>query len=651
MAVNRFYQPSLPRYTSQFVEKRLPEELILQAGAMKYGQQQQFAEDIGQISAINAKLTPGYRTTRMAPDVKNRYSGRIKDLTERFATSYDTPQAAMELSKLRNEWMNDPDVQLIQMDYELGNKERDDILRSTKTYHLDYDPNVYQQTGEVKQFNPGDPYKGYDPLVQFADASGKAFNEFSQIEPDISPIMDENGNLVGHRQFIDQRKLKPAIESMVDRAMMGADPESLYLKTRFRDEEGNLREPTREELTDYFSQLGNFFVTNKNNVLASYNKTSGNNGSGGEGSDLKSRHNIRTAVAPDNYMKKTRSMVNSEKLVNMFDKENIPFTTDDGFKNILAGMNMLDASPKEQAKALRKYIKERSDDEMRLSVERYTDPKQTQIATEYFFGPTTNGKLPANFTGGVFVENEAYDLDTGEYLTTKERQELMKEDNTVQILGPVSADKIGLAPFPNPWVAQINDRRLLIPGNLENALRNKVIHGLEGYKRAKDTKIGDPIQLTIYKGGDFSIGDVYDFGKEKDPNNLNEMGPLYIVPLVDNTNRDERGNPKVKVKVYAYNPALGENKSIGVGDVYSSMGVTTGLPGVDMGINAIINKAAPLITTKTNKGLLDNTNPYFIKEYDMSDFGHNPESMMRHILEDRDELLTRQENTITQILQ
>ena len=124
MPINRFYQPSAPRYTSQFIEDRYPEELIMQAGAMKYGQQQQFAKDVGEISGLNAATPYGYRTTDIAPIVRKKYSDRINEFQTRFATSYDSPQAVMELTKLRTEFQSDPDRQLMIMDATQGNEER-----------------------------------------------------------------------------------------------------------------------------------------------------------------------------------------------------------------------------------------------------------------------------------------------------------------------------------------------------------------------------------------------------------------------------------------------------------------------------------------------------------------------------------------------
>ena len=105
MAVNRFYKSSAPRYTSQFIEDRYPEQLIMQAGAMKYGQQQQFAKDVGEIEGLASSMQYGYRTSELAfgkpanpetgePEqegVIKKWSNRISDYRNKFATTYDTP--------------------------------------------------------------------------------------------------------------------------------------------------------------------------------------------------------------------------------------------------------------------------------------------------------------------------------------------------------------------------------------------------------------------------------------------------------------------------------------------------------------------------------------------------------------------------------
>ena len=98
--MNRYYRPSAPRYTSQFVEDQYPMDMILQSGAMKYQQKQQFAENVGKLNALNASLTPGYRTMRMAPQVINDWDKKINDTIARLGNNYDSPSALMDFSKL-----------------------------------------------------------------------------------------------------------------------------------------------------------------------------------------------------------------------------------------------------------------------------------------------------------------------------------------------------------------------------------------------------------------------------------------------------------------------------------------------------------------------------------------------------------------------
>ena len=163
--MNRYYRPSAPRYTSQFVEQQYPLDLIAQAGAMKYQNKQKMAADIAQFSALNNVLPAGYRTQEIAPYVRQKWDNRINETINKYSNNYDSPQALMEFTKLKQEWQRDPDVQLMKNDYEFGNKEWDEVKKSP-TFALDKKgDNIDPKTGMLKQFQPGSRYQGYSPIT------------------------------------------------------------------------------------------------------------------------------------------------------------------------------------------------------------------------------------------------------------------------------------------------------------------------------------------------------------------------------------------------------------------------------------------------------------------------------------------------------
>ena len=75
---NRYYRPSVPRYTSQFIEEPYPAELIMQSGAMKNQQLQEIRKGLGEFESIIDEYTqPGYRTVELAPEVRDEWHNKL----------------------------------------------------------------------------------------------------------------------------------------------------------------------------------------------------------------------------------------------------------------------------------------------------------------------------------------------------------------------------------------------------------------------------------------------------------------------------------------------------------------------------------------------------------------------------------------------
>jgi hypothetical protein len=255
--MNRFYQPSSPRYTSQFVENNLPMDLMMKAGEQKYAQQQQFAQSVGQMSALNATLTPGYRTAYMAPEVINRWDQKINEFAQKYSNSYDSPQAIMELYKLHSQWSGDPDVQLIKYDREVGNKEWDKMIEKTDTYATDINKNIDHATGMLKQFQSGNQYTPYSPLIKTQDTYKHWGEEFRTIEPTKSighqegTYTDSAGVLRHGLQNVnietrDPGMLQSKAMEIAKRIHDGTDQFALYHRESLA--QGLGREPTMEEI-------------------------------------------------------------------------------------------------------------------------------------------------------------------------------------------------------------------------------------------------------------------------------------------------------------------------------------------------------------------------------------------------------------------
>ena len=662
-SINRFYKSSAPRYTSQFIEDRYPEQLIMQAGAMKYGQQQQFAKDVGEIEGLNAITPYGYRTTDLAPLVKKKYSDRINEFKNKFATAYDTPQAVQELSKIRTEFQGDRDRQLMMMDATQGNEERNAQMRSTDTYHLDYDPNVSQQTGRVNQFRPGDPYAPYNPLVQYTDLNQYANEQFSNVKPDVIqvPIMNEAGESVGtrRREYIDPNKMETAIQELANSAVRGDSKEGAYMSTRFRDEKGNPRTPTYEEAYNYYRPKADKYMLERN--VMDIDKTTGTSNGGGKDGKGFATYPVGSTVKPSNFMKSSKKEVNQKRLYDHFTNNNIPLETDSGFKNILAQVartdkNIMNGTEREKAKAIKNFMDNANKSELNLSVKRFTDPKQNDTAAAVVFGEAvSNGVVRADMTGTILKGSLPYDMDTGERLDLDEIDTLLKKEGEAQFVGPLDDRSAVLAPYPGATVIEVGGKRILSKGSEEYVQKDKTRWNFNGFERAVDTGIGDTFQFQIHRGGGYSINDVSDIGKEGDQTTLNEPGPLYIVPVKDYTDTDNYGNPSIKVKVYAYNPTLegaGWKGTSNVGEVRDATPE-------EIGGDRVGDRTYQSGRQISNDGILDNTNRLRIKEYNLADFRDKVNakgepadpmaSVISQILEDRDELINTQRSIIDNI--
>lgn len=624
MGTNRFYRPSAPRYTSQFVEDRYPEDLILQSGAMKYAQKQQFAKDIGEFSALNNMLEPGYRTQEVAPVTKQKYNDALNNFITKYENNYDSPQALMELSQLRYSWLGDPDVQLIKQDREEGNKQYDDIRRSTKTYGMDYDPNVHPVYGTVSQFKSREPYRPYDPLIQFEDTDEYAFNMFNKVRGDVieqpyrytqkNPFTGLDEEVSGRRsvEFRDMNKLQPVVETLVQGVLNNTMPGAAYLKTKFRDENNNLRQPSEDELRSYFTEQAKKAQYSEVRGAESYKDISGAMAMQGEGDmatwdlPLSERQAVAEDISGRNLVK--------NRVANFFrrmtGKEEIDYKdTDDYLANIAQGIanndpGFLSKSIGEQLK----YIKQESEkvyrDKIPLKVDTPINPKIIEQMTQSFFGSNVQNDIIKSEKGlGLLFQGQTiYDYDTKEPIQKeKDKKKLLSEGNQIRILGTINDEVKHLAPEPGMLVLEINGKGYLV-SNPNTREKERIDWNLNSPFAEPVTGMGNVFSMTISKNNTPMVTDKTDVRYEFDDAQVGSNEPdsyskLFFMPMKDNFDDGE-----VKVKVYKKNPLAGKD-----------------------GENTLLFN--------------NNANKDFIKEYRYSDFNYNTEKLYQQILSDYPELV------------
>ena len=193
---NRFYRPSTPQYTSQFVEEKYPHEQMLVSQRYKAAKKEQVASQHGQLEALNASITAGARTQDIAPSVKNYWNKKLADSADKMS-GMSMQEATRALSRLKNEWMNDKNVQGILRDKSEGDPELSRYKQSG-TFGTDIKSWWNKEEGRPNQFGyfgaiPGveesndasQSYKGYDPVVKTADYTTPINQLISKIPTDV----------------------------------------------------------------------------------------------------------------------------------------------------------------------------------------------------------------------------------------------------------------------------------------------------------------------------------------------------------------------------------------------------------------------------------------------------------------------------------
>ena len=200
MAVNRFYNPSLPQYTSQFVEDKTPWDQMLALEQTKLERTDKAQQMAGQVDALSSALTAGLRTNDLAEEVKGRYKGALNEWYKKYDGNYANSQAIRNLTKLNAEFSGDRDVQLVAKDYQDSEYYKKIKMQQQAGQE---DPNYHPVNG-YSQFKSGDEYVGYDPLMDVRDymtkmygnikttqGSNTAYKEIAK-QLDGKQVLDEN---------------------------------------------------------------------------------------------------------------------------------------------------------------------------------------------------------------------------------------------------------------------------------------------------------------------------------------------------------------------------------------------------------------------------------------------------------------------------
>lgn len=628
--MNRYYRPSAPRYTSQFIEEPYPADLLIQSGAMKQQQLQQIREGIGQFESIIDEYTqPGYRTVKIAPEVRNDWHNKLQETISQFATNYDSPQAIQAFSRLRSQWLRDPDVNLIKMDREIGNPQWDDILKSS-TYDLDIKPDIDPKTGTLWQFERDSQFQPYKGSYKFADLSKYAEDAYGNIPTEKKfmwnqgPYIDALGRVAmgtvqGDFEYRDPERIRTETNKLMQDIKYGRTQEGLYTRERLRYYLG--REPSDEEIYAELYPAEQKAMLKKESLRRSddiidMNKLQNGPGTGEEPFILPlgtaeqaygesvSKKKVRRMLR--DYSNNSNISVKDSDIISQLRKHN-------AYRNGIDYSNLTEA---EKKKADINFIREKQSEPYRLKVEALAfDDKFKERLTSVLTSDTyQNGvikvpkgtELANEFMSGLRIwDYESHE----EILKDKDKREIIRPDQQFNIAGRVTAkdatgtNNIGLQPAPGMFAVEAGGKTYLMQIPSLVSEEEKIIWNLEGDIRDYVTGMGSTFILYHRNNGDISSYDISDTSnKEESQVNLGtikgEEGPLYYKPVTDWETGDKL------IKVYAKNP-LEDTKRKGE-------------------------------STETSN-IINNTNKYFIREYRLSDFGYNAQELMNQLIEDSKE--------------
>lgn len=598
--MNRYYRPSAPRYTSQFVEQQYPLDLIAQAGAMKYQNKQKMASDIAQFSALNSVLPAGYRTQEIAPYVRKKWDERINETINKYSNSYDSPQALMEFTKLKQEWQRDPDIQLMKNDYEFGNKEWDDVKKSP-TFALDKKgDNIDPKTGMLRQFTPGSSYRGYSPITRYAAWDEKAINEYKTIEPRkaSAPLKEEAyldpygrpgvRKIQTDYEVRDENMINEKTTSMAQNVVNKSTPEGAYLYEELREKLG--RVPTIEDAIKVYQPYAQSakVMNQSSRTVTDTIDTSGSGTGAGSFTNNNGGITIQIPISPrpsDTNMP-SRKGLNQSTLDKLYNNPN----------GATADIKMLD---RRLAKADPNYAKLPWNDRIAKmkEVEKATRKSTYNLNLSYwgpeaekYFNTVTGGaindkgELTTDGSKVMFEGQTIYDINNAKVLQdVKDKDAITNKGNILRMLGKSTKEDKALQPIPGlVYFESVQGNKSNMYGmqmpDLVNA--DKPLWNLYSPQRNHMTGVGDVYAVDYIPGKPFIFSDISDSGTNGDQEQISTKTKdgKYFVPFYD---MDSTGNVDLVVRVFDKNPA------------------------------------------KLNVDYTDPDNKSYIKEYKLSDYGYD----------------------------
>lgn len=570
--MNRFYRPTAPKYTSQFVEEQIPADLMMGYMNMKAGQQANFAENIGKLQAESSLIPNGLRTQDMAPRVRNKWSSAISEWSGKNMNNYDSPQAIAELSAMRTQFLNDPDVLLMKQDYEDSQLYKQIKIKSGPS---DVDPNIEDPTtGRLFQFEEGTPYSPYLPVIGDPGVPEKILKEFSMVptnkvnSPYLSyttdPVTGEKIRVEGQRttDTTNKQQFDITLKNMVDRAMNNKEDWSVYQNAKFRNEYG--RDMTEEDWYNFIAPIAARTIKSDYSDVRDYgaSPTSSDSGSGGMGTGATSTFTTPLIPKSNDTNMPSKKELRQHNLGNLFNIDDRTSPRVKILQEVMArdvpGWNSL--SEREQSKMMKERIKEASGRTYSMQYG-YWGPEVEEELNQVFAGKiNTDGTLNATGAGVQIAGQTVVDLDDDKVINRKDKEKFASKDVALRFLGRPTMESKGLQKYPGLVIFESNalGKNKIYAIKMDDlAIKDKPTWNIEGFRRNVATGVGDVFAVDFSNSPDMMpmFSDVSDSDTNGKPENVRAKTQhgVYVVPVQDIN--PASGSADVRVKVFKANPS------------------------------------------------------------------------------------------------
>ncbi len=250
--INRFYNPAIPQYTSQFVEDKVPFQEMMALEDYRTQRTERADETLADTNALISALMPGASTQDLSQEVQKKHMGNIQNWMEKYGKGDNIASipAMRDLNKIRAAWQNDMDVKTILQDREATPAYTQMTMNASSR---DINPNLID--GKVRQIESGEGFTPYQNLIRPEESEEYIRDVLKGVETTsgsrrrLEYVKDAEGNIIeddkGNKlqeyvnefyESSDDVQLGKTIDDLSEQVLSGKMQGSEYIKAKLGDD-------------------------------------------------------------------------------------------------------------------------------------------------------------------------------------------------------------------------------------------------------------------------------------------------------------------------------------------------------------------------------------------------------------------------------